>query len=291
MTRRTIAREVVCDGVALHAGTRVRARLLPAEPGRGIVFRREDLGGVKVLARDDRVSETRLGTVIAENGASVAVIEHLMAALFGAGIDDLIVGLDGPEPPILDGDALSWLELIETGGTREQTGERFAIRIAKCVAVEDHGATAALSPADLLSFDFEIQFDSTAIGTQHLSWTFSPRAFRRDIAPARTFGFVHELDALRAAGLANGASLDNTLAIEGDRLRNRELQRFSDECVRHKILDAIGDLAIAGGPVIGRFEGRRSGHTLNNGLLRAVFSDPANYEIMTGLDRDRGAMA
>jgi UDP-3-O-[3-hydroxymyristoyl] N-acetylglucosamine deacetylase len=291
MTRRTIAKAVACDGVALHAGTRVRAQLLPAEPGTGIVFRRDDLGAVEIPARYDRVSETRLGTVVAENGASIAVIEHLMAALFGAGIDDLVVALDGPEPPILDGDALSWLQLIETGGTRDQAGERCAIRIAKCIAVEENDATAALSPSDLLSFDFEIQFDSAAIGTQHLSWTFSPQAFRRDIAPARTFGFVHELDALRAAGLANGASLDNTLAIDGDRLRNRELQRFSDECVRHKILDAIGDLALADGPVIGRFEGRRSGHALNNRLVRAVFSDPSNFEIMTGLDRDQGAMA
>jgi len=291
MTRRTIAEAVACEGVALHAGTRVRAQLLPAEPGRGIVFRRDDLGGREILARYDRVSETRLGTVIAENGASVAVIEHLMAALFGAAIDDLIVALGGPEPPILDGDALSWLQLIETGGTREQAGQRCVIRIDKSVLVEDGGATAAIFPADLLSFDFEIQFDSAAIGTQHLLWAFSPQSFRRDIAPARTFGFVHELHALRVAGLANGASLANTLAIDGDRLRNRELQRFSDECVRHKILDAIGDLALAGALVIGRFEGRRSGHALNNALLRAIFSDPANYEIMTGLDRDQGAMA
>jgi UDP-3-O-[3-hydroxymyristoyl] N-acetylglucosamine deacetylase len=291
MTRTTIAKAVACEGVALHAGTRVCARLLPAQPGRGVVFRRDDLGGVEIPARYDRVSETRLGTVIAENGVSVAVIEHLMAALFGAGIDDLVVALDGPEPPILDGDALSWLEMIETGGARKHAGERCAIRIARRVAVHDHDAAAVLSPADLLGFDFEIQFDSAAIGTQDLSWTFSRQAFRRDIAPARTFGFVHELDALRAAGLANGASLDNTLAIDGDHLRNRERQRFPDEFVRHKILDAIGDLALAGGPVIGRFEGRRSGHALNNRVLRAVFANPANYEIMTGLDRDRGAMA
>ncbi|HLY05920.1 MAG TPA: UDP-3-O-acyl-N-acetylglucosamine deacetylase [Rhizomicrobium sp.] len=278
MARRTIAREVSGEGVALHAGTHVRARLLPADPGRGVAFRRDDLGGMEVPARYDRVTETRLGTVISENGARIGVIEHLMAAVSGAGIDDLVVALDGPEPPILDGDALSWLAIIETAGIREQPGERRAVRIAKRVEVEDGDASAALSPADARTFDFSIAFDSVVIGTQHYSWTFSREAFRRDIAPARTFGFVHELDALLAAGLAKGASLDNTLAIEGGRLRNPALQRFGDEFVRHKILDAIGDLALAGSPVIGHFEGRRSGHALNNRLLRALFSDPANYE-------------
>jgi UDP-3-O-[3-hydroxymyristoyl] N-acetylglucosamine deacetylase len=291
MTRKTIAKEVVCEGVALHAGTRVCARLLPAEPGRGIVFRRDDMDGVEIPARYDRVSETRLGTVIAENGASAGVIEHLMAAVFGAGIDDLVVALDGPEPPILDGDALSWLRTIERGGTREREGERRAIRIKRRVAVENRDASAALSPFESLEFDFGIQFDSAAIGSQQLSWTFSPENFRLDIAPARTFGFVQELDALVSAGLAKGASLENTLAIDGDGLRNPERLRFADEFVRHKILDAIGDLALAGAPVMGRFEGRRSGHALNNRLLRAVFSDPANYEFVAGLDQAERAMA
>jgi UDP-3-O-[3-hydroxymyristoyl] N-acetylglucosamine deacetylase len=278
--RRTIAEEVVCEGVALHAGTLVGVRLLPAESGRGIVFRRDDLGGSEILARYDRVAETRLGTVISENGASVGVIEHLMAAVFGAGIDDLVVALNGPEPPVLDGDALSWLELLGRGGARERPGERSAIRIARRVEIENDRASAALSPSDALSFDFEIRFDSAAVGAQHLFWTFSEETFKQNIAPARTFGFVSELDALRGAGLGNGASLANTLAIDGDRVRNPELQRFKDEFVRHKILDAIGDLALAGAPIIGRFEGRRSGHALNNALLRALFSDSANYEVM-----------
>lgn len=291
MARTTIGKKTACEGMALHAGTRVRARLLPARPGSGVVFRREDMGGIEIPARYDRVSETRLGTVISENGASVGVVEHLMAAVFGAGIDDLAVALDGPEPPILDGDALSWLDVIESAGTSEQTGERRVIKIKKRVVVEDRGASAALSPSDALTFQFEIQFDSAAIGAQQLSWTFSRGSFRHDIAPARTFGFVHELEALLAAGLAKGASLDNTLAIDGERLRNPALRRFPDEFVRHKILDALGDLTLAGVPVVGRFEGRRSGHGLNNRLLRALFSDPASYEIVPGLDRDKAAMA
>lgn len=280
MTRRTILHQVMCEGVALHAGSRVRATLAPAPSGTGIVFRRADLGGADIPALYSHVTETRLGTAIADGGASVAVIEHLMSAIVGAGIDDLVVALDGPEPPILEGDGLSWLELLERAGVREQPGSRNAMKIVQRVEVSRDETSASIAPADRLTFDFEIAFDSAAIGTQRLVWQFSTEAFRRDIAPARTFGFVTELDALRAAGLARGASLDNTLAIDGNRIVNKERARFADEFVRHKILDAIGDLALAGLPIIGRFEGRRSGHALNNALVRLLFSNPANYEIV-----------
>jgi UDP-3-O-[3-hydroxymyristoyl] N-acetylglucosamine deacetylase len=279
MTRRTIGREVLCEGVALHTGSRVRARLIPANAGSGIAFRRDDLGGAEVAALYSRVSETRLGTVVSDDHARAAVIEHLMAAVRGAEIDDLIVALDGCEPPILDGDALSWLVLLESAGFCEQQGPRDAIRVKRRVEASEGGASAALEPADSLSFDFEISFDSAAIGVQHLSWAFSRESFRRDIAPARTFGFTRDLDALRTSGLARGASFANTLAIDGDHVVNAGMQRFPDEFVRHKILDAIGDLALAGASVIGRFEGRKSGHALNNALLRMLFADPANYEM------------
>jgi UDP-3-O-[3-hydroxymyristoyl] N-acetylglucosamine deacetylase len=282
MTRRTIAADVEAEGAALHAGASVHMRLSPAAPGSGVVFRRSDLSNAEIRARYDRVSETRLGTVIGEApGASAGVIEHLMAAIAGAEIDDLAVTLDGPEPPILDGDALCYLDLIAKAGTREQGGERRAIQVLKPVAVSAGDATAALFPADGRIFDFEIAFASLAIGVQHMTWEFSPASFRRDIAPARTFGFVGELDALHKAGLARGASLDNTLAIDQDRMLNSDLMRFPDEFVRHKILDALGDLALAGHPIVGRFEGRRSGHALNNALLRALFADAANYRIVS----------
>jgi UDP-3-O-[3-hydroxymyristoyl] N-acetylglucosamine deacetylase len=270
---------VTCEGIALHAGCRVRALLLPAAAGQGIVFRRNDLGGAEIPARYDRVRETRLGTVVSEGSVSVAVIEHLMAAISGAAIDDLVVSLDGPEPPILDGDALSWLELLDQADIGEQAGTRNALRLLRRVEVVSGDASVALAPSDVFTLDFEIHFDSPAIGTQHLVWEFSPGAFRRDIAPARTFGFTHELDALRAAGLARGASLANTLAIGNGCLVNPELLRFPDEFVRHKMLDALGDLALAGATFIARFEGRRSGHALNNALLRAVFADPENFEM------------
>lgn len=282
MTRRTIAREIMATGLALHAGRDVCMALAPAAVGTGIVFRRSDLGGAEIAARYDRVCETRLGTVLGEGETRVGVVEHLMAAIAGAEIDDLMVTLDGPEPPILDGDALSYLRLIEEAGIVETAAARQAIRVIRRVEVQSADACATLAPADSRTFDFEIAFPSAAIGTQRLEWTFSRGGFRDQIAPARTFGFLHELEALNKAGLARGASLDNTLAIDGDRVVNASLMRFADEFVRHKILDAVGDLALAGAPVIGRFEGKKSGHALNNALLRALFADAAHYE-MTGM--------
>lgn len=281
MARRTIASEITTDGVALHAGRNIRMTLAPAPADTGIVFRRSDLDGAEFSARYDRVTETRLGTVIGEGDVRVGVIEHLMAAIAGAEIDDLIVTLDGPEPPILDGDALSYLDLIARAGTRALRGIRNAVRVLRRVEVKDRDAMAALVPADRLEFDFDIAFDSAAIGKQHMNWLFSAEGFRNDIAPARTFGFIHELEALNKAGLARGASLVNTLAIDGDTVVNASLLRFADEFVRHKILDAFGDMALAGGPLIARFEGHKSGHALNNALLHALFSNPANFEIVT----------
>jgi UDP-3-O-[3-hydroxymyristoyl] N-acetylglucosamine deacetylase len=279
LTRRTLAQEIGCEGVALHAGRVVRMSLAPALVGAGIVFRRDDLGGREIPASYESVSETRLGTVISDGaGASVGVVEHLMAAVAGAGIDDMVVTLDGPEPPIFDGDALGFLMLLDRAGFREVDVPRRVLVIKKRVTAESGDAWAALEPAAALSYDFEILFASPAIGAQHLSWDFSAEGFRRDIAPARTFGFASELETLNTMGLAKGASLDNTLAIDGDKVLNAALMRFPDEFVRHKILDAIGDMALAGAPIVGRFVGRRSGHALNNALLRSVFADPANYE-------------
>ena len=281
MGRRTIAKSVSVSGVELHARSPVSMTIEPAAPGAGIVFRRSDLGNVQIPARYDRVGDTRLGTVLATAaGASVGVVEHLMAAVAGLEIDDLRVTLDGPEPPILDGDALSYLRLLDEAGIVESAKPRRVLRVLKPVHVEQGEARAALFPAAKRQFDFEIVFPSAAIGTQHFSWTFSREGFRRDIAPARTFGFLHELDALLKAGLGRGASLENTLAIEGDRVVNANLMRYPDEFVRHKILDAIGDLALAGAPLLARFEGVRSGHALNNALLRALFACSANYEVV-----------
>ena len=275
--RQTIARDIATSGIALHAGVPVRMTLSPAPAGQGVVFRRSDLG-IDIPAHYDRVGETRLGTVIEKDGAAVKVVEHLMAAVAGAGVDDLIVTLDGPEPPILDGDALSYMALIDQAGMKAQTTPREAIKVLRPVTVEKGGASASLIPADDTTYDFEIEFPTPAIGRQTMSFALSPAAFRADIAPARTFGFLAELEGLRKMNLAKGASLDNTLAIGADDVVNRDRMRFADEFVRHKILDAIGDMALAGAPLLARFRGVKSGHGLNNALLRALFAEPANYE-------------
>jgi UDP-3-O-[3-hydroxymyristoyl] N-acetylglucosamine deacetylase len=284
MPRRTLARDVTARGIALHAGTRVEMRLRPAAAERGIAFLRRDLpGSAPIPALWSSVSETRLGTVISgADGARVAVVEHVMAALAGAGIDDCLIEVDGPEPPILDGDALSALAIVESAGTKEQGGSRKRLRVAKIVEVSSAHAECRLLPAARYELSFEIDFPSSVIARQTYDFAFSPAAFRREIAPARTFGFLNEADGLRAAGLARGADLSNTLVIDGERLVNEALRRFPDEFVRHKILDAVGDLKLAGAEIVGRFEGRRSSHALNNALLRKFFADPANYESLTG---------
>jgi UDP-3-O-[3-hydroxymyristoyl] N-acetylglucosamine deacetylase len=205
------------------------------------------------------------------------VVEHLMAAAAGLEIDDLTVSLDGPEPPILDGDALSYLELLESAGTAEQETARTAVKVLKPVTVESGGARACLLPAGELSFAYDLSFP--VIGEQYFEFAFSRAGFKAQIAPARTFGFLKELETLNQMNMALGASLANTLALDDSGVVNRQIQRFADEFVRHKILDAIGDMALAGSPLIARFEGRKSGHATNNALLRALFSDPANYTV------------
>jgi len=265
--RNTIAREVSVTGTALHAGVAVTMILSPAPSGQGVVFRR---GATEIPARYDLVGETRLGTVIEKDGVRVGVIEHLMAAIAGAGLDDVNVSLDGPEPPILDGDALSYLVLIEQAGLRGQGEKRRAIALSRRVEVTEGDA-----------YDFILDYPGSAIGRQDFHFVFSPESFRDVIAPARTFGFVKDLEGLRRMNLAHGASLENTLALDDIGVVNKERQRFADEFVRHKILDAIGDMALAGAPLLARFQGVKSGHGLNNKLLRALFADPANYQMVT----------
>ncbi len=273
--RRTIAHALTVTGTALHAGVPVTMILSPGVSGSGVVFRRTDLG-VDIPARYDQVSETRLGTVIGQGSAKVGVVEHLMAAVAGLEIDDLLVSLDGPEPPILDGDALSYLDLLEGAGLGEQPQARTVVKVLKDVSVESGDARASLLPDDALSYSYELSFP--VIGEQYYTFAFSRAGFRAEIAPARTFGFLSELEALNKMDLAKGASLLNTLALDDTGVINRDRQRFADEFVRHKILDAIGDMALAGAPLVARFEGRKSGHTTNNALLRKLFADPSNYE-------------
>ncbi len=272
----TLGKAVSFSGVGLHTGQDISGALKPAAPDTGIVFVRTDLAGDnRIPARAEAVSQTRLGTVIANAaGASVSTIEHMMSAMAALGLDNAVVELDGPEAPILDGSAGPFVRLIDAAGLEAQSAPRGYIEITEPVEIRDGAKRVALMPAERFEMAFEIVFDSAAIGTQTIDVALDEAAYREGIAEARTFGFLHEVEALRAAGLARGGSMDNCLVIEGDALLNEGGLRLPDEFVRHKALDALGDLFLLGAPVIGRFEGSLSGHTENNALARAVLARP-----------------
>jgi UDP-3-O-[3-hydroxymyristoyl] N-acetylglucosamine deacetylase len=245
----------------------------PAAPDTGIVFRRLDVGA-EIRARWNSTIESSLSTVLSNGeGLRVSTIEHLMAALAGSAIDNAVVELDGPEVPIMDGSAAPFLHLIDRAGTVDQDEPRRAIKILKSVAVSDGDASAALLPDHGFSLSFEIDFVNPLINRQDMAVTPDSGTFKTELAPARTFGLLDDLPRLQAAGLGRGGSLDNVVVVSGSRVLNHGGLRYADEFVRHKLLDAIGDLYLAGGPIIGQFRGVRSGHALTRQLLAALFAD------------------
>ena len=277
--QRTLKAPIGCVGVGLHSGRRVSLTLQPAPAGHGIVFRRTDLGA-DIPARFDLVTATSLSTVLAQGEASVGTVEHMMAALAGSGVDNALIELDGPEPPILDGSAAPYLFLIDCAGVVEQDAPRAAIRVCRPVRVSDGDAFAELRPnqgVQGLELAMSIDFPAAAIGRQALSICLTPESFRDELARARTFALADEVEQMRAAGLVQGGSLDNAVVVDGARVLNPAGLRTPDEFVRHKLLDAVGDLALAGASLDGRFVGHRSGHTLNNRLLRALFADASAW--------------
>ena len=275
--QKTLKAPISCSGVALHSGKKTSMTLNPAAPDTGIQFIRTDVTdrNPEILARWDRVVDTRMCTVLGnEDGVTVGTVEHLMSALAGVGIDNCRIEIDGQEVPVMDGSAAPFVFLVECAGVVEQSAPRKALRILKTVTVKEHGKTVSFEPADGFSLDFEINFDSDAIQRQTLSIDLRDGTFKKEIARARTFGFMHEAEALWAAGLAKGGSMDNAVIISGDRVLNEGGLRFDDEFVRHKILDAVGDLYLAGAPIMGAFTGVCSGHAANNALLRALMAEP-----------------
>jgi UDP-3-O-[3-hydroxymyristoyl] N-acetylglucosamine deacetylase len=280
----TLAGPAVCTGVGVHSGLRVRVAIRPAPVDAGIVFVRSD-----VTDRDNRVPVSpeavrpaQLHTEIANpSGVTVSTIEHLMAALCALDIDNAIVEIDGPELPIMDGSALPFVQLLDRAGRRPQAQPRRYIEILAPVAVEDGAKRAALSPSDRFEVAFEIAFPSAVIGRQAFDLAVTERSFRDQLAAARTFGFLRDVETLRAQGLARGGSLENAIVIDGDVVLNPEGLRFADEFVRHKALDAVGDLYVLGAPVLGRFETRYGGHALNNRMVRALMADRAAWRVRT----------
>jgi UDP-3-O-[3-hydroxymyristoyl] N-acetylglucosamine deacetylase len=279
----TVAGPVIFAGVGLHTGSHVRVAVRPAAVDAGIVFVRTDVHDRdnRVPVKPDAVCQTQLGTVI-NNAADVRVstIEHLMAALAALAIDNCVVELDGPEVPIMDGSSEPFVQILDRAGRRKQEAARRYIEILAPVVVEEEGGKlASLSPSDRFEVAFEIAFDSKAIGRQRVDLTVDEESFRAELSDCRTFGFVRDVEALRAIGLARGGSMENAVVIDGDRVLNPEGLRRPDEFVRHKALDAVGDLYVLGAPIIGRFEGVLAGHGLNNAIVRALMANPAAWRM------------
>lgn len=272
----TLEKPVTLTGPGLHSGAEVTMTLRPAGTGSGIVFARTDVADRdnRIPALWDRVVDTRLCTVVG-NGAGVTVgtVEHLMAALRGCGVDNVSVELDGPEVPVADGSAAPFVEMIDEAGLRRQDAPRRAIKVLKPVSATRDGKTVSLTPSDRAVFSGEIAFSHPSIGRQARAVTLLNGNFRHDLAAARTFGFMHEVEAMRRVGLALGGSLDNAIVLGETGILNEGGLRFQDEFIRHKLLDAVGDLYLAGGPILGAYEGSKGGHALNNALLRELFAD------------------
>lgn len=279
----TISSSVRFDGVGLHSGAPARAVIRPAGPGFGIVFRRVDLGvGTgDIPARWDMVDQSPLCTrLVNDRGADISTVEHLMAALVGCGIHNALIEVTGPEIPIMDGSASVFVRAILSAGLQVSTEPVRALRVVKPVEVCRGEAMARLSPHDTLLIEFSIDFEDAAIGSQRKLLNMSNGSFVRELSTSRTFCRKADVDAMLANGLAQGGNPgENAVVFDGDRVLSPGGLRHADEPVRHKMLDALGDLGLAGLPILGHYEGRRAGHALTNDLLRALFADPDAYEI------------
>ncbi len=289
--QQTIERPAMCAGIGVHSGEKARLVLKPAPVGTGVVFRRTDLDAsdISINAHADAVSDTRLGTTLTnEAGVSVAVVEHLMAALAGLGIDNLIIDIDGPEVPIMDGSSAVFCELLLQAGLKKQSAPRRRIRILERIEIIDGPKRATLSPSDdsILTLRARIEYDDSVIGIQQMALRLAPGMFARDLAFARTYGFARDVEMLRANGLARGGSLDNAVVLDDGAVMNPEGLRAEDEFVRHKMLDAVGDLMLAGAPIAGSYDAVQPGHALNNALVRKLLSTPSAWCWETDADMD-----
>ncbi|MFP5304950.1 MAG: UDP-3-O-acyl-N-acetylglucosamine deacetylase [Gammaproteobacteria bacterium] len=291
--QRTLKQAVRASGIGLHSGRKVYMSLLPAGPDTGIVFRRSDLSpAVEVPARAQLLREAVMcSTLVGDDGTKIMTIEHLMSAFAGLGIDNCVVELSSPEVPIMDGSSGPFVFLIQSVGIHEQDAPKRFLRIRQPVQVQDGEKWARFEPFEgfRLSFSIDFRHPAFAASAQNAVIDFSTTSYISEVSRARTFGFMRELDTLRAANLGLGASLDNVVALDDYRVVNRDGLRYEDEFVRHKILDAIGDLYLLGYPVVGAFTAFKSGHALNNKLVRAVLDDARAFEITTYEDAARPA--
>ena len=284
LKQKTLAQPIKTVGIGLHSGRKSTLTIKPALIDFGIQFVRVDMpNAVPIPAHALAVCDTRLASVIQSQGVKVSTVEHLLSACSGLGLDNLLIEVDAEEVPIMDGSAASFLFLIESAGTVEQEAPRKFMVIQRVIEVREGNKLARLEPYFGFKLDFTIDFKHPAVDKtgQRFMVDFAEHAYRSEIGRARTFGFAHEVEALREIGLARGGSLDNAIVLDEHRILNNEELRYDDEFVRHKILDAIGDLYLAGHPIVGAYTAEKSGHALNNALLRKLLDDPSSYSIET----------
>jgi UDP-3-O-[3-hydroxymyristoyl] N-acetylglucosamine deacetylase len=282
--QRTLKNPVSVTGVGLHSGKKVTLGLRPAPVDTGIVFRRVDLKPVEeICARAELVHDTRLSTCMEQNGVRVATIEHLMSALAGLGVDNAYIDLDSAEVPIMDGSSGTFIFLLQSAGIVEQSAAKKFIRVKKTVEVRHGDKWVRFEPYHGYKLTFTIDFAHPVFAgaKQHVVVDLGEESYVRDISRARTFGFMQDVEYMRSQGLALGGSLDNAIVMDDYRVLNADGLRFEDEFVKHKVLDAIGDLYLLGYPLIGAFSGHKSGHALNNALLREMLSDEQSWEFVT----------
>ena len=282
----TVKNKVVFSGIGLHSGKDVSMTLRPADAGTGIVFHRIDMSpSVSIEAIAKNVVNTRLSTTIGVSGAIVSTIEHLMAALSGCGIDNVHVDIDGPEVPIMDGSAAPFVEGLRKAGVRVLSRPRKFLVVKKPISVVDGDKKIAIIPSRYFRVSFDMRFNHPVVNNQFRSMKFSDEVFARDYAPARTFGFLVEVETLKANGLARGGSLDNAVVIGDDGILNEGGLRYDDEFVRHKIMDSVGDLSLAGYPLIGHVKAYKSGHDLNHKLVTEILARPECWKLVEAGDR------
>jgi UDP-3-O-[3-hydroxymyristoyl] N-acetylglucosamine deacetylase len=285
--QRTLNKEINCSSIGLHTGRKVKMKIKPAEVDTGIIFRRRDLPDApEIHANFNSVCDTTLATSIGTNGTRVATVEHILSAFCGMGVDNAIVELDSFEVPIMDGSALPFVNLLKEVGTHAQDKAKRMLVITRPVSVNEGEASASFLPADEFKITYEIDFNHNVIGKQSFSMNFSDETYEQDICSARTFGFLKEVEYLQARGLGLGGSLENAIVLDDEKIINKDGLRSPDEFVKHKILDAIGDLFLLGMPIIGHFVAYKSGHRLNNLLLKELMSNKDCWEIISFPDAE-----
>ena len=279
--QRTLSRPVTCTGIGLHSGRRVNLCLRPMEPDTGVIFRRTDRPGSPLIPGDVyHVVETSLSTTLGKDGLTISTVEHLLSALAGMSVDNVLIEVDAPEVPIMDGSSAPFVFLIKNAGLTSQARPRQFYKVRREMTLRDQDKEVSVAPADQLQVDFTIEFDHPVIRRQQMGFALSERAYDKEISRARTFGFLADIRRLHEQNLGLGGSLDNAVVVDNYRVLNDDGLRFPDEFVRHKVLDFLGDLALVGRPVLGAFSAFKSGHQLNNQLFRQLLADPTALQLV-----------